>query len=175
MKQLFLFLLGITVFSESLTQSFPEQWLGKWQGEVSIYSLKQEVLQRVKMSMDIQTLTDTTWQWQTIYYAEDSIVSEKNYRLVTIDAAAGLYQVDELNGIQLQAQMLGNRLITFFEVGNNLLTITYFMHQNQLHFEVYFADNKSKVKTGGTSDDVPIVLTYRASTFQQAVLSKLEK
>lgn len=175
MKLIILISISLVAFSKCWSQTTPAQWLGQWQGELEIYNYQQAQPEKVTMQMNIEAISDSTWRWETTYVAGDKVISEKNYRLVTIDAAAGLYQVDEMNGIQLQAQMLGNRLITFFEAGNNLLTISYFMHQNQLHFEVYFADNKSKVKTGGTSEDVPIVLTYRTSTYQQAVFSKLEK
>jgi hypothetical protein len=80
------------------------------------------------------------------------------------------FGIDEMNSIQLQAQILGCRLITFFEVGNNLLTISYFMQNNQLYFEANFAHNKTKLDTGGTIVDVPLVLNYRISIFHQAVL-----
>ena len=174
MKQLFLFLLGIAFFSESLTQALPDQWLGQWQGELSIYNLKQEVPQQVKMRMDIQPINDTTWLWQTTYYAEDSILSEKKYELVTIDAIDGLYRMDELNGIELQAQVLGDRLITFYEVADYLMTVVYYIRNTELHFEVLFTNKDSKKETGALGENIPLVINYRASTFQQAVLKKLK-
>lgn len=174
MKLILILIVTLGFFSNSPAQTTPAQWIGQWQGELEIYNYRQAQPEKVNMQMNITAINDSTWHWVTYYTEDERIISEKNYQLVTIDANAGLYQVDELNGIKLQAQMLGSRLITYFEVGNNLLTICYFTRQNQLFFEVNFANNKTKLETGGVSDEVPVVLTYRASTFQQAILSKVK-
>ena len=175
MKIIILMFISLCLYGKNSAQAIPAQWIGHWQGELKIYNYRQAQPEKVTMQMNIDAINDSTWQWETTYTSGEKIISEKNYRLVTIDKSAGLYQVDELNGIKLQSQLLGNRLITFYEVAENLMTVTYYLRAENMHFEVCFTNKNSKIETGATGEDIPLVITYRPGTFQQAILSRHKK
>lgn len=160
------FLISTTVLSQENNSNFPENAVGIYKGEIHISSTRGE--QIIPMELHLKATKDVNkFDYVLVYNT-----SPRNYTLVIKDKTKGLYEVDENNGIILPTRFSNNILYSFFEVQGNLLSSRLAFSKNKLEFEILFTPTKNKVKTGGTSKDIPEVFGYPISTVQRAVLRK---
>jgi len=88
------------VTSEATTTAkpidFPEDWKGKWAGELKIFS-NEGLKQSLSMELHILPLDSSgNWSW-TIIYGEDKVAGKRDYVLQPKDVEKGIWQVDEQN------------------------------------------------------------------------------
>jgi len=145
---------------------FPENSVGIYKGDIHISSARGT--QTIPMEFHLKATKDSTiFDYILVYNG-----AFRNYTLRIIDKAKGMYEVDENNGIILPTSFAGNTLYSFFEVQGNMLTSRLAFSKTKLEFEILFIPTKNKVKTGGTSKEVPEVFGYPISTIQKAILQK---
>lgn len=157
---------------------FPEDWLGYWEGELSIYNEK-GLSQTLPMALDNQATDTSGWYVWAIIYGEDTIKGRRNYYLKEIDASKGHYQTDERNSIFLDSYLLGNTLSSAFEVQGNYLTTTYTRTEEGLTFEIFMMRNGEGVMSGGLEADslsgqeaIPPVESFPVAIRQVAYLKR---
>ncbi|MBK9255214.1 MAG: hypothetical protein IPM42_06990 [Saprospiraceae bacterium] len=154
--------------------TFPDDWLGVWSGTLEIYN-QTGLVQKIPMKAE-HLVTDTTgvYIWSLVY-GEDTIKGRRNYFLKTVDAEKGHYVVDEKNGIFLDSYVIGNKLISNFEVSGNHLVSTYTLEREKILFEIFVSDNKSIRVSGGNlhhDEEIPEVFSFRSKVYQKAILYK---
>lgn len=148
---------------QSLT--FPDDWLGSWQGSLAIYRLTGKTME-VPMQLDFAPLEGGRYTWR-ITYADSP---PREYELYA-DTLSGRYWIDERNSIELVNHQLGQILVSRFEVEGQLLLVKYELRNpNELAFEV-MAGSTNTTPTGG-QDSIPIVQNYYLGTWQQAILHR---
>lgn len=156
------------------TVAFPKSWLGKWSGKLEIYNAK-GLSQSIPMQLHLLP-TDSTHRFTwTIFYGEDTVAGKRDYELVTLDAAKGLYAVDEKNTIVMESYLLGGKLYNQFEVMGNLLLCTTELVNENLIFEVISGKLEAVSTTGNQKfkeEDIPPVKAYPVMARQVAVLTK---
>ena len=157
---------------------FPEDWLGYWEGELSIYN-ENGLSQTLPMALDNQATDTTGWYVWAIIYGEDTIKGRRNYYLKEIDAAKGHYQTDERNSIFLDSYLFGNTLASAFEVQGNYLTTNYTRTSKGMTFEIFMMRDKQGVMSGGMEADslagqsaIPPVESYPVAVRQVAYLKR---
>jgi hypothetical protein len=155
--------------------SFPEEWLGIWEGTLNIYN-HQNILQSIPMTLEnLRTDTTDIYQW-VIIYGEDKIKGKRDYILKTKDKSKGHYVVDEKNGILLDAYVLENKLISHFEVMGNQLTSIYERQEEKMVFEIIVNKSVPSLVSGNIKsegqEDIPEVKSYPIIGYQKAVLSR---
>lgn len=165
-----LFLLLFTVVEGYAQSSFPKSHLGVWQGTLQITPTGTPRTQEVPMRIVLDSIRGITNRFTfTIQYGQQS---PRLYELVTVDAATGKYQIDEKDGIVLDASKIGDQLATQFSVENNLITTiyTFLTNPDRIGFTLYFSDVRPG-KTGrqGTTP----VLTYAIKSRQLATLTRV--
>ncbi len=93
----YIFLFFMSIFCNNLqaqTDTFPKSWLGKWSGKLEIHNAK-GLAQTIPMQLHLLP-TDSTHRFTwTIFYGEDTVAGKRDYELVTLDTAKGLYAIDE--------------------------------------------------------------------------------
>lgn len=153
-----------------------ETWMGVWAGELEIYTaegLRQSVPMKVK---HFKTDTLGTYGWYLIYGDEET--GTRKYYLKTIDENKGHYLVDEKNSIFLNSYLIGNKMISTFEVMNSLITSIYtLMQDGSMLFEIIYGSTAEVNKTGNTEiadEKIPEVLSYTTQGYQKALLTKIE-
>lgn len=153
-----------------IAQTFPKDFIGCWQGYLTIYNYESKPSTRIEMGLRVEA-TDTPGKflWAIIY--QDSTKDYRPYFLHTIDSAKGHYQTDELNGIKLDDYFIGNKLISRFTVQNTELLCLYYIEEGNLIFEVFSNGNLKKVQSGLGTDDIPYVYSFGPIYYQRAVLS----
>lgn len=178
-KRLFFFLLLLLPLSLSAQQegAFPASWAGHWTGGLEIIT-PQGVMQQIPMEMEISA-SDTTdaWHWRSTFNPglENEVV--KDYLLRPRDPEAGLYLVDELNTIAIEAYLFeGRRLFSWFEVQGSLIQALYELQPDgSLLFEIVAGSLEPVSVTGDRvfrGDSIPPVQTFPLRSIQRAVLQK---
>lgn len=166
--------LSAQTHTDSLTMGLPATWLGEWKGTLEIIN-SQGKRNKVEMQLLISKHDSTDrWNW-TIVYGTGDKRQDRKYQLIVKNAAKGWYQVDEKNGIYLDAFYTENTLVSVFEVENNLLTTVERLEGKKLYFEIFMSVTKAPNITGGNAKDIPPVKSYPVRVFQRAVLTKKKK
>ncbi|MEM1217255.1 MAG: hypothetical protein AAGH79_00010 [Bacteroidota bacterium] len=155
---------------------FPESWAGKWAGTLEIYNAK-GLAQSLPMQLHILPIDSTNRYSWGIIYGEDIEKGLRDYELMPVDTSLGHYQVDEKNGIILDAYLLGDKLFERFEVMGNLLLTTTELRGENLYWEIISGSLEPIVTTGGgeyEGEEIPPVGGYSIVVLQRAVLSRIE-
>ncbi len=167
--RLFLMIVFLCYALTSFNQ-IQKKWLGHYAGDLIIENISGP-RQVHHMELIYQELSDSSFQW-TIIYGEDSLRQERNYMLIKI--ADNRFKIDENNGIFLSCNLVGNQLMSVFEVENNLIHITYTFNRNKVYFDL--TSSSGKYETGRTvvSDysEIPLVISFQTTTVQKAILKR---
>lgn len=161
-----LFFLSQNIFSQNI-----DSWTGNWAGELIIYSAPgYEKINSVHMELHISK-TDSAgiYNWHIIY--RDSTKDHRKYLLRTIDESKGKYLIDERDGIMLEADLLGNKLISRFIVQGSLIDIAYEQESDRIIFEVFAGSETPESTSGSTAENI-IVSSYKVTNYQKAYLLK---
>jgi len=158
----------------AIVYDFPEDWKGHWEGDLEIWSVD-SVLQNVRMQLIIEGEEKVSWN---IVYGEDELDNRK-YFLRAVNAQAGHYIIDEMDGIELDCYVKGNKLISGFDVQGSFLSITEELTNEGLLYEVVVYDAKNFNYTSQTSTDSlasinpdDLIKCYKNVSYQKALLKK---
>jgi hypothetical protein len=176
LKILFIFSIWLFLPNGASAQAeFPASWVGHWSGTLEIFTATGKV-QELPMELHIHPL-DTmpiTYTYE-IVYGEDKVTGARPYELVVVDAAKGLFLMDEKNSIKMEAYYLNGKLIQWFEVEGTLLYTTTELVNGELHWEIV-SGSSSPVSTTGNQkvgeEEIPPVKTYPVGAMQRAVLRR---
>lgn len=174
--RIFMLQLCLILFSATLTgqnEKFPQEWQGKWSGELVIYRYSSPV-DRIPMSLKIQEIDSSHWTFHITYGSGDR-KQLRPYELEVVDARKGHYRIDEKNGILLDAFLHGECLYERFSVAGNLLTNRLCNIEDTLYYEITAGSIKATSTTGGdiiNQDTIPEVKSYGIPSIQKAILSR---
>ena len=166
-----LFLLSINLVAQ---ETFPKSWEGNYKGELQIFGVD-SVRMKLTMKLDIAQKTDSIYQWRITYdfKGKEDI---RDYELVLVDKAKGIYNIDEKNTIAIDSYYKTGILTSFFEVMNSFIISTYAKKKEDILFEIIAANGKNPTITGNSKfkeEDIPEVKTYLVNGRQQAILKKV--
>lgn len=156
------------------TFSFPDDWLGYWEGELNIYNENGKTTS-LPMALDHhKTDNDSIWTW-AIIYGKDTITGRRDYELNMIDASKGHFMIDEKNSIYIDAFLLNRSLISTFNVSNNHLQTEYTLEGDEMIFRIHMHPD-TKFRSSGDSViegvEIPIVHSFKNTVLQEARLTK---
>ena len=148
--------------------AFPQSWLGKWAGDCAAHSAGGRVM-NIRMELTVAaTAKADEFDW-TITYIDGEKRQDRRYALIAVEPDKGRWKIDERNGIVLLATLLGETLVSVFDVQESRLVATYRRAGEAIEFGIVVVPEKP-TKTGG--DGVPEVNGFEASAVQRAVLVK---
>lgn len=166
MKKLIFFFVSVFFISFCSAQSFPEDYVGKYKGTLTIDSPRGK--QEIPMEFHLNK-TDSANKFDYILIYNNQ---PRNYTLIIKDKEKGICEVDENNGIILPSKFSGSTLYSFFEVQSNFLSSRLDFQGDTLFFEILFSNTKKKIVTRPSKEALP-VSGYPISTIQKAVLKKV--
>ena len=152
---------------------FPDDWLGKWKGELKI-SKGSGLVQTLPMHMRIEA-TDKVGEYSWLTTFGDKAETSKPYILKTLDAENGLYVVDEDNSIKLESYLFENKLVSWYVVQGSLILASHEMRDGQIVFEILAGKEEPVSVTGGEEVDgetIPEVKTMPFTVMQRAFLER---
>jgi hypothetical protein len=161
----------LSFFSSFSQTSFPNDFIGHWEGTLQWYQTGKKTPQMVKMQLVIKPADSVnTYTWQLIYGEKGE--DNRPYILKPVDTAKGHWQVDERNGIILDQYFVGNRFTSAFTVQTTTIVNSYWREGDQLIAEFHSLTAKPVNTTGNGTDDSPKVDSYGAKGYQRAVLKR---
>lgn len=149
---------------------FPKDWLGTWTGELEIFSGPSKV-NSIPMQLEIHREDSSTRLCYFITYADNL----RAYYLNPVDASNGRYTLEENNGIYIEMFMMGDRLLSSFEVQGSLITTMSYRTDSTLQYEIFAGRMEAISVTGDTiigSDTIPPVQTFPITASQLATLRR---
>jgi len=155
-------------------ESFPSTWEGNYKGELQIFGVD-SIRMKLTMKLNIAKKTDSIYQWKITYdfKGKEDI---RDYELVLVDNAKGIYKIDEKNSIVIDSYYKTGIFTSFFEVMDSFIISTYTKSEAAIIFEIIAANGKNPSLTGSTKfneEDIPEVKSYLVNGRQKAVLKKL--
>ena len=157
--------------------TFPQDWLGSYEGELEMWNAEHGKLQTCPMKVQI-TATDTLgcYHWHSqIKFNGKNIV--KNYNLIHHDSMPlHHYLMDENNGIYLDRILLDDSFYDYFEVnGLGLYGITRRVSGGIL-FEIasFKRSSASSSKYEGQDFKVDSVVSYKVLNTQKVLLQAIK-
>lgn len=149
--------------------AFPGDWTGRWYGTVTSAGLGR--IDPFEMELHIEPIEGgDSYTWTIVYVLPDQR-QERKYELLTVDAGAGHYRIDEKNSIIIDAYLASNALHTQFSVGSAMITIRYIREGDTIVFDLMSNRFDPAIETGGV-DGIPVVSAYPLTTTQRAVLER---
>lgn len=132
-KNLILQLVLIVAFSAH-SQIKINDYVGMWQGKMSIYAAGNLIDTSVTVTFEIGQINDSLWQWKKTYDSSKYSQVVKDYKLQYI--AHNEYVIDEGDGILLNSYLFENSLISNFRIKKSFFTSLYMFNDNSIVFEV---------------------------------------
>lgn len=174
MRSVFSFYIVLVSFSSfAQTNNFPQSWVGNWKGELQWFRNGKELPQRVNMELRIQPLsTNGEFSWHIIYGKETE--DSRPYTLRPKDSTGIHWAIDEKNSIVLDQFWIGNKFCGAFTVLNSTILNSYWIENDKLIAEFYTIGSKPFNTTGKGTDEIPLVDSYKANSYQKAILSKVK-
>lgn len=157
-------------------KSYPQinqSWIGIWFGELFIYnSSDQKTINTVHMELHISPADSASlYHWRMIY--KDSANDDRKYLLRTLNENQGKYEIDERNGILIDAKMFNNKLLTRFNVQGYLSDVSYELDNDKIIFEV-ISGSDTPLRTTAESEENENVVSFNLSAYQKAILYKIQ-
>ncbi|RYZ26359.1 MAG: hypothetical protein EOO10_15785 [Chitinophagaceae bacterium] len=152
--------------------SFPQSFIGHWEGTLNWYQAGKKVPQKVKMQLIIRPAdSSNTYTWQIIYGAKGE--DNRPYILRPADTAKGHWQIDERNGIIIDQYFIGNRFTSAFTVQTTTIVDSYWREGEDLVAEFYGLTAKPVNTSGAGTEDSPKVDSYGTKSYQRAILKRI--
>ncbi len=134
------------------------------------------VRMKLAMKLDITQKTASIYQWKITYdfKGKEDI---RDYELVLVDKAKGIYKIDEKNTIVIDSYYKTDIFISFFEVMDSFIISTYTKTNDGIIFEIIAANGKKSTVTGNSKfkdEDIPEVKSYLVNGRKKAILKKIE-
>ena len=164
-----------SLFLASQNAVFPDEYIGKWAGQLQIYN-GAGLVQQLPMQLHILPTDSTNRYTFTIIYGEDTLAGRRPYELLVLDQEKGLYLVDEKNTIQMEAYYIGGKLWQNFEVQGSVLNTTLWKENGDLVWELSFGSTTPASTSGGQmheGEEIPEVKAFPIQGVQRARLARM--
>ncbi|UPT68415.1 MAG: hypothetical protein M0D57_07215 [Sphingobacteriales bacterium JAD_PAG50586_3] len=121
MRILLLSILLLTLALNANAQKpFPENYIGKWKGQLDILSKDGlSTPDTINVLFEVAPLSKNTLQWRTTYNTKTGPII-KDYKLIIDTLVKGHYVIDEGDSIMLDSYYIGQKLYCTFEVEGQL-------------------------------------------------------
>jgi hypothetical protein len=161
----------VTTFPISKT-TFPQSFIGNWKGRLQ-WMVAGKPTQTFTMQLRIQP-TDSANQftWQIIY--GDDSKDNRPYILKPVDTTKGHWIIDEKNGIILDSYVHGNAMHGAFTVQDNTIVDNYTIENGKMKVEFFSIRLEDKKQSGKGTEETPFVYSYRISSYQTGVLTRVK-
>jgi hypothetical protein len=149
---------------------FPTCFIGNWKGELEWF-VNGKPTRKFAMQLIIKPADSAmTYTWQIIYGENGK--DNRPYLLKPVDTAKGHWIIDERDGIILDSYIHGSSLHGAFTVQGNTIVDNYTVDKGKMLVEFFSIKLDDKTISGKGTEDVPLVNSYKISSYQKGVLVK---
>jgi hypothetical protein len=146
-------------------------FLGRWSGTLNINAPGGNSA-KFPMALEIEATTDPDTHVWRIIYGDDPRQDIRDYRLITRDAEAGEYAIDEQNSIVIATYLAGDAFHASFAMDSSVITLSYtLIEDDTIRFDLTSWDTAAPESTGG-QDNIPEVRAPKLTASQTALLTR---
>jgi hypothetical protein len=151
--------------------SLPSDWHGVWSGTLKIVPEKGEP-RETTMTLELVPIAETDRLQFRITYGAGEAAQVRDYELVPKKDKPGRFEIDEKNGIKLDARLYSGTLYSAFQVGDVLIQSKYERTGEVIRVEMVvlgMKDVKATKPNGGGAE----VKSFPVVTVQTAELKRM--
>ncbi len=156
-----------------LGSTLPPTWHGAWVGLLKIIPEVGEA-RETPMTLEIVPIRESRRFTFRLMYGLGDTAQVRDYELVPVPDKKGQFEIDEKNGIKLEAKLVGDILYATFKVGDSLIQSRYERSGETLRVEMVAVSTKDAKTTRPTAGGAE-VKTYPIIAVQTAALKRLPK
>jgi hypothetical protein len=150
----------------------PPAWYGTWAGTLTVTPEKGDP-RTVPMALEIAPIPDTNRYTFRLTYGPEG-TRPRDYELVPKKDKPGRFEIDEKNGIRLDAKLTGDTLHATFQVGDTLIQSRYERVGDVLKVEMTACTVKDPTVTKPTGSGAE-VKSFAVVSVQTAELKRVGK
>jgi hypothetical protein len=152
--------------SQKAQAGFPEDWFGRWTGQVEFVSLGQEG-RAFSMMLEIRPIPNSDHLSWRIQYEGEPV---RNYEMIPTDPASGHYLLDEKNGILIDHYFINGALHSMFVINGKSFETRLELVNGKLSDRTVSYDVTSPRASGG--QELPTVHSFAFRSCQSALLTR---
>jgi len=139
MKYLALLLFFCTI-TTAYSQSFPDDWLGSYEGEMLIGDVGRPT-DTIRVTFDMETLIeDSVWSYKMAFYSDKYGTIVKDYQIAAKSKDDHQnFLFDEKNGIVMEITLMDGTFYGMYEVLNLMYISTIKYHEDGLYYDLFAA------------------------------------
>jgi hypothetical protein len=166
-----LFLLwAVRAQAETPDAAFANTWQGVWTGRLTVRAANGKVFDR-PWELHITPIKGSqalTWR---IISGLGGKTSERNYQLIPDPKNPGRFKVDEKNGIEIDARLMGNTLYSYYKDGDVLICTRFERRGESLHVELASVSLKEP-RVSRIKEDMIEIHSYQLGSVQTGELKR---
>lgn len=134
--------------------TFPESWLGTYQGKMQILWANADKIDSVDVTFEFSsTQNPQKWTYKITYKSPKYGDMVKDYELIKPDSLANdSYLLDEKDGIFIEVVVMGNTLYSAFSVAESRLVSILRKEGNELFMEIFTSKDKNPLISKNKAD-----------------------
>lgn len=140
----FLSLLIAILFAQTLNaQSFPEDWIGEYSGQMIIGSMTMQ-----KDTVDVQfslqeIVPDSSWTYKMTYNSPKFGVVVKDYIIRKSGRFPSQFVLDEQDSILIDMTLMNNTFYSVFQIEKTIYSSTMSLHDKDIYFDLFITSAES--------------------------------
>ena len=145
----------IALFSSFVlsAQSFPEDWIGTYEGKMVI-GFTDRPSDSVAVVFELQTIEkDSSWTYRMTYTSSRYGVIVKDYIIRRDGNNPANYLLDEQDGILIEMSLMNGCFYDLFEVMDQLYSTTMCMMNGTIRFDLYVSSHSTPLTTNSEVDE----------------------
>ena len=170
--------LSVNFYAQSTINEggFPGDWPGTYKGKIYIIKQGKGITDSLDLKFELLPDSVNRWIYRMSYKGTKYGEIIKDYYLVKPDSlAAGIFLLDEKDGIIIEQTLLGNTFYSSFTVAGNYLSSIMRKTDDLIEFEVFSSKSKESISTKNQAKPGQIVFEVKSFppyTTQKAILKK---
>lgn len=174
-----LWLLPLLFSPATIAQTFPDDWLGNYEGEMHIGNVDSHRTDTIPVTLEFQTeIEDSAWSYKMTYNSEQFGMVVKDYKIrATKSGDTKKLLLDENNGIVMEMSLMNGTMYGMYEVLGTLFitTLKFEEEEEALYFDLFGASMSNPTETSTIEDGEEYKATsYRTQFHQSVLLRKVE-
>ncbi len=167
-------LLALMVSTVNAQSTFPDEWLGDYQGEMFVVSTGRP-MDTIPVDFVMKEIVpDSIWSYTMTYHSQRYGEITKDYRYVRSRKGDDVnFIFDEQNGIIMEMTMLNDCFYGMYEVAGSYFTNSFRRHGDQLFFELTMSPaNDPKISSATEGEETFEAKSYKPTMVQSVLLSR---
>lgn len=150
----FLSILLTILFAQTLNaQSFPDNWIGEYSGQMIIGSMSMQK-DTVDVEFSLQEIeADSSWTYKMTYDSPKFGVVVKDYIIRKTGRFPSQFVLDEQDSILIDMTLIDNTFYSVFQIEETIYSSTMSLHDKDIYFDLFITSMENPRISRPTNGD----------------------